>query len=111
MSMPEGVAGILLPGWTCSCGTFNGAAKERLERCRSCDATKPVELVAAPLLRAAHEYVGDPCWHTRSNLLNIAATMRHLLPCPGCKNPESCGACWMKLSPQEQRVLRSGRRR
>jgi hypothetical protein len=28
--------GIHLPGWTCKCGTFNGAAKEWLKNCRHC---------------------------------------------------------------------------
>ena len=32
----------LLPGWTCPrCGVFTGDAKERHERCRSCDAPRP----------------------------------------------------------------------
>lgn len=33
--------GVLLPGWVCkNCRCFNGDAKERLERCRSCDASR-----------------------------------------------------------------------
>jgi hypothetical protein len=28
--------GLVLPGWTCVCGVFNGAGKEVLVSCRSC---------------------------------------------------------------------------
>ena len=28
--------GILLPGWRCSCGIFNGEAKDRVTACRAC---------------------------------------------------------------------------
>lgn len=33
---------IVLPGWTCPCGAFNGSAKELLPECRGCGA--PVQL-------------------------------------------------------------------
>ncbi|MDE2022227.1 MAG: hypothetical protein KGI71_04955 [Patescibacteria group bacterium] len=33
--------GILLPGWTCSCGCFNGSAKELRSTCRTCGAARP----------------------------------------------------------------------
>lgn len=33
--------GIVLPGWRCPCGSFNGATKTWHERCRSCDAERP----------------------------------------------------------------------
>lgn len=28
--------GLVLPGWTCRCGIFNGSSKELLTECRSC---------------------------------------------------------------------------
>jgi hypothetical protein len=28
---------MILPGWTCTCGVFNGEGKEVLNRCRACD--------------------------------------------------------------------------
>lgn len=27
---------VVLPGWTCACGTFNGSGKELLDACRHC---------------------------------------------------------------------------
>lgn len=33
--------GIVLPGFTCACGVFNGDEKERRTTCRSCDAPRP----------------------------------------------------------------------
>lgn len=34
--------GIVLPGWRCpSCQAFNGDEKERLLRCRACNAPRP----------------------------------------------------------------------
>jgi len=30
-----------IPGWTCACGIFNGAAKEWLTHCRVCDTPSP----------------------------------------------------------------------
>lgn len=33
--------GILLPGWTCSCGVFNGSAKQLLTHCRTCGKERP----------------------------------------------------------------------
>lgn len=39
VALPQGV---LLPGWDCpECRAFNGDAKERLTRCRCCDAARP----------------------------------------------------------------------
>ena len=32
--------GLLLPGWHCPCGCFNGAAKEWLTHCRACGAER-----------------------------------------------------------------------
>ena len=32
---------IILPGWTCPCGRFNGAEKEWRERCSACDRIGP----------------------------------------------------------------------
>ena len=29
-------AGIVLPGWTCPCGVFNGHGKEPIAECRHC---------------------------------------------------------------------------
>jgi hypothetical protein len=29
-------AGVVLPGWTCACGGFNGCLKEWLSECRGC---------------------------------------------------------------------------
>jgi len=29
-------SGVVLPGWTCSCGGFNGSVKELLPACRGC---------------------------------------------------------------------------
>lgn len=34
-------AGLLLPGWTCACGVFNGSMKS-LKECRCCGVEKPV---------------------------------------------------------------------
>lgn len=40
--MLDEAQGIVLPGWTCpSCKGFNGEAKERLEKCRGCEAARP----------------------------------------------------------------------
>jgi len=36
--------------------------------------------------------------------------MIEVSPCPGCDRPESCSACWLKLTKKEQRRLLSGRR-
>lgn len=33
--------GILLPGWDCKCGAFNGCAREQRTECRSCGAKRP----------------------------------------------------------------------
>lgn len=33
----------------------------------------------------------------------------HVPPCPGCSNPESCGACYQKLYPEDRQKLRAGR--
>jgi hypothetical protein len=30
-------------------------------------------------------------------------------PCPGCSNPENCGACYQKLSTEDRQKLRAGR--
>jgi hypothetical protein len=30
-------------------------------------------------------------------------------PCPGCGNPESCGACYARLSKTDRQKLRAGR--
>jgi hypothetical protein len=38
--------GILLPGWDCpSCRAFNGSAKEKLQTCRCCGASRPESFV------------------------------------------------------------------
>jgi hypothetical protein len=29
-------------------------------------------------------------------------------PCPGCSRPESCGACWLKLSNADQQRTLAG---
>jgi hypothetical protein len=34
-------AGIVLPGFTCACGAFNGDEKEKRTTCRACDAARP----------------------------------------------------------------------
>jgi hypothetical protein len=34
-------AGIVLPGWTCSCGGFNGSEIELHEACRGCGKPRP----------------------------------------------------------------------
>jgi hypothetical protein len=36
--------GILLPGWDCACGGFNGSGKEELQTCRFCGISKPSDL-------------------------------------------------------------------
>jgi hypothetical protein len=41
MKVRELEGGIVLPGWWCPCGCFNGAAKEWMPRCRACDAARP----------------------------------------------------------------------
>lgn len=33
--------GILLPGWWCACGAFNGEEKEARATCRACDGARP----------------------------------------------------------------------
>lgn len=40
--------GIVVPGWTCACGAFNGAAKEILLNCRRCEGPNPLLFSAAP---------------------------------------------------------------
>jgi hypothetical protein len=34
-------ANLVLPGWTCASGSFNGAAKEVLAECRHCGKARP----------------------------------------------------------------------
>jgi hypothetical protein len=31
---------MILPGWTCACGVFNGEGKEVLSRCRACNTSR-----------------------------------------------------------------------
>ncbi len=31
---------LMLPGWTCACGVFNGCARMELTECRSCGAPR-----------------------------------------------------------------------
>jgi len=32
---------MILPGWTCTCGVFNGEGKEQQLKCRACDGIRP----------------------------------------------------------------------
>jgi hypothetical protein len=58
---------MILPGWTCTCGTFNGEAKEFQPKCRACSGDRPDLLtweearhVAMNLLdRKTRSYVAD----------------------------------------------------
>jgi hypothetical protein len=55
--------GIHLPGWTCKCGTFNGAAKEWLKNCRHCGKsymdTKMQEVTVGDLKKKLAELPND----------------------------------------------------
>jgi hypothetical protein len=31
---------MILPGWTCTCGVFNGEGKEVQSKCRACDTSR-----------------------------------------------------------------------